>query len=226
MKGHVSKRFTKTNICTVCNSNSSKKRHAENRDKENASRQLSHIKNKERESLNNKAYKEKNKDRTKKTRREYYLKNREDQIRRARQWSKAHAEHVRITSRKHKKKWRDNNLEKIKIKNSVWKSANLERVALYTRNRRARIKNIGGQHSIEDIIDILKLQKNRCAECGCKIAFNPTEGEKKIHVDHIMPVHLGGSNGRKNIQCLCGSCNVKKHATHPLDWAKKKGRLL
>lgn len=100
-----------------------------------------------------------------------------------------------------------------------YKEKNKEKVLSWNRNRRAKIAGSNGTHSNQDVQDILRLQKNLCAECRVRLGG-------KFHVDHILPIALGGENTRKNLQCLCPSCNVRKGASHPLEWAKKKGRLL
>jgi 5-methylcytosine-specific restriction endonuclease McrA len=46
------------------------------------------------------------------------------------------------------------------------------------------------------------------------------------HVDHILPLALGGDNRRKNIQLLCPTCNLSKGAHHPIDHAQRNGLLL
>ena len=40
-------------------------------------------------------------------------------------------------------------------------------------------------------------------------------GKGKYHVDHRMPLSLGGSNYPDNLQLLCPTCNLSKSATHP-----------
>jgi hypothetical protein len=53
-----------------------------------------------------------------------------------------------------------------------------------------------------------------CAACG---------STGNLVVDHIMPVVLGGSNERKNLQCLCAPCNMRKRDMHPDEWRKVCG---
>lgn len=89
------------------------------------------------------------------------------------------------------------------------------------RNRRARIRGNDGTHSAEDIELILKKQKFKCAECGISV-----KNKSVRHVDHVMPIALGGSNWPRNLQILCAKCNWKKGAKHPTEFAQMNGRLL
>ena len=100
-----------------------------------------------------------------------------------------------------------------------WARKNPEKIAEYRRNRRAKIANADGYHTKDDILKILERQKFKCNNCRVSL-------RKGYHVDHVMPIALGGSNWPKNLQCLCQLCNNKKHAKHPIDWAKENGRLV
>jgi len=106
-----------------------------------------------------------------------------------------------------------------------WVEANPERAQeirlVSDRNRRALRRGSSGQHTKEDVAEILRRQKYRCAECGASVR-KTTER----HVDHIMPLSRGGSNGKENLQILCPRCNLRKAAKHPLDFAREQGRLL
>ena len=76
-----------------------------------------------------------------------------------------------------------------------------------------------GSHTPADLADILRAQRGKCAYCRQKIG-------KRRHVDHIMPLALGGTNDRGNLQLLCPSCNRTKSATHPIVHAQRMGKLI
>lgn len=40
----------------------------------------------------------------------------------------------------------------------------------------------------------------------------------RYHIDHIMPMALGGRSNPENLQLLCPRCNLTKHKKHPDDW--------
>ena len=49
---------------------------------------------------------------------------------------------------------------------------------------------------------VLKRDNYQCQQCG------ETEGE--MHLDHIVPRRLGGSEDDSNMQILCKRCNLSK----------------
>jgi 5-methylcytosine-specific restriction endonuclease McrA len=104
---------------------------------------------------------------------------------------------------------------------SEWKkryrAENMERHALYERTRRARKAGADGFHTIEDVWRILTSQNHQCAYCPF-VLF-------RFHIDHIMPLVLGGSDGPENIQALCPRCNMRKGPKHPDVFARLMGML-
>jgi len=91
---------------------------------------------------------------------------------------------------------------------------NPEKYRTVERKRRAQMKGSSGTHTAADLAKTLKAQGHRCAYCRADLR------RVKKHVDHIVPLALGGSNGPENLQYLCRPCNQSKSARHPLDLRK------
>lgn len=70
-----------------------------------------------------------------------------------------------------------------------------------------RRRNAPGSFTAADIEDIRKAQGNRCYICGKKL--------KKYHVDHFIPIALGGTNDPGNLRLACPHCNYSKNKKHP-----------
>ena len=119
--------------------------------------------------------------------------------------------------------YRSARLERYASFSAVYRAANQEKIVTKNRNRRAMKSKAEGRHAAADIRAIFSAQSGLCANCQTKLFKS---GKQKYHVDHIMPLALGGSNWPTNLQCLCPSCNLSKGAKHPDDWAKQQGRLL
>ena len=52
--------------------------------------------------------------------------------------------------------------------------------------------------------EILKRDGFKCRYCG-----SPPRG-KALHIDHVVPVALGGSNDPSNLVAACADCNLGK----------------
>jgi len=115
-------------------------------------------------------------------------------------------------------KWREKNKQKHQLYQKQYQANNLERYRIHAQNRRCLLRL--GSLSQGLMSKLMKLQKSKCA-C-CRISLTNT----KIHLDHIMPIALGGEHTDFNIQLLCQTCNQQKHAKHPIEFMQSKGMLL
>jgi 5-methylcytosine-specific restriction endonuclease McrA len=110
------------------------------------------------------------------------------------------------------------------IENETQKGKNNNRYShgqsRYSRFYSAQRRAAGGAYTKEDIEEMIKKQKFKCANCLVKIKGS------NYHVDHVMPIKLGGTNHLYNLQVLCPPCNLKKSAKDPIVWANENGRLL
>ena len=113
--------------------------------------------------------------------------------------------------------WSAENKDRVASIGAAWKSANPDKVRIYHQNRRAR--SSGGKLSQGLAEQLYKLQRGKCPCCGLPLG-------DKYHMDHIVPLALGGSNTDDNIQLLKSKCNLNKSAKHPIDFMQSKGFLL
>ncbi|WP_428491742.1 HNH endonuclease [Rhodopila sp.] len=158
-----------------------------------------------------KIYNEQNRERVCASKKEY---NRRTAVARRAQntiWMRNNKEHVRRYTAEHKEHRRTYIKE--------YRKQFPEKHKAHKRNRRARLAGVTGSHTPSEIQEIKELQGWRCSNCKVSI-------RKKYHVDHIMPIALGGSNDKCNLQILCPTCNLSKNAKHPVAWAQEQGRLL
>lgn len=111
------------------------------------------------------------------------------------------------------------NSEKHKAANAKWRAANTAARRIYAQNRRARKRAAGGQLSKGLAERLVKLQRGKCACCRKPLGAD-------YHLDHILPIALGGTNTDDNIQLLRQRCNNQKCAKHPVDFMQQRGHLL
>lgn len=87
--------------------------------------------------------------------------------------------------------------------------------------RRARKLGNGGTYAAQDIQRIYEAQRGRCYYCRAKFG----NGKYAYHIDHVIPLSRGGSNGSDNIVIACPLCNLSKGDKLLHEWLRG-GRLL
>ncbi len=100
-----------------------------------------------------------------------------------------------------------------------WHKRNPLARVVHKGNRRARIKKARGTYTAADISALQIKQKYCCAVCFKSI-------RQGFHIDHWMPIALGGHNDVRNLKLLCQPCNQRKYAKDPITFAQENGRLL
>lgn len=149
-------------------------------------------------------YYRENLDKCKKTKRAYHAKNSEKNRAKA-------AEYV--------EKNREINKEKTALRHSIYRKNNKDKIRVKKINRRNREKASGGKLSKGIVAKLFAIQKGTCPCCGHHLG-------DVFHLDHILPLALGGPNVDSNVQLLRAACNQKKGAKHPIDFMQSRGFLL
>lgn len=96
-----------------------------------------------------------------------------------------------------------------------WAAKNPESTLAYWSTNRAKRDGAEGAHTGHDIKALFASQRGACPNCQALLI---KRGAGKYHLDHILPIALGGSNWPSNLQLLCPPCNMSKGAKHPDVW--------
>jgi 5-methylcytosine-specific restriction endonuclease McrA len=155
--------------------------------------------------------------------RDHYHSNKEDIAVR----NKVYRESNRVAVLDAKRAYRQNNRDKIAAAEKEYYEKNKEYVS-----QRQRIYALANPHIQANIqatrrvrvgddklspgifTKLLIDQLGYCNGCLTDISGN----RKSAHIDHIMPLALGGRNIDSNVQLLCARCNQTKSAKHPDVW--------
>ena len=132
----------------------------------------------------------------------WYAANKERQIANAAAWYAANKELKAATHAA----WRADNKERKAAYDAAWRVANPEKRKASFHLRRARVACAVPQRWRKDE----SVTPDVCYWCGCDDAV--------WHVEHIMPISLGGPAVESNEVRACESCNMAKSAKHPLVW--------
>lgn len=115
------------------------------------------------------------------------------------------------------RKWHLNNPELSKGSGKKWREANPEKVA--AKNRRQRAKKRGAPSEGYTLEQILALYGTNCHLCGNPIDLEaprkpPAIGwELGLHIDHVTPMSLGGTDMLDNVKPSHARCNLAKRAS-------------
>lgn len=108
--------------------------------------------------------------------------------------------------------------EKYKAMTAAYRAANRDAYRAHKQNRRAK-ESSSGVLSKGIASRLFMLQKGKCPCCAQPLGDD-------YHLDHKMPLALGGENTDENMQLLRATCNLQKHAKHPVDFMQSRGFLL
>jgi membrane protein involved in colicin uptake len=175
------------------------------------------------------AYRENNREKVLAAEKQYREEHAEERAANCRRWHDEHVEEQAEYARRYRaenaekvaesrRRYLAANPEKAKEWARLWRLSHPEEYAAQQRNRRARMKMASGSHTAEDIAAQYARQKGKCywrnVSESCRVSL--ADG---YHVDHVVPLASGGSNGPENLVLACPTCNCSKQAKHPMDWS-------
>jgi hypothetical protein len=161
---------------------------------------------------------------------EYRAKNRERLKLEKAEWYRANAENHKAVSAASRlrnpekyaalsRAWANRNRDKVRRSKEKWAEKNPEHQKIRVHNYRARKRAAGGALSPKLVAKLFALQHGKCPCCRRPLG-------KDFHLDHKMPLALGGRNTDDNMQLLRAKCNMEKNAKHPVDFMQSRGFLL
>ncbi|MCA8260808.1 HNH endonuclease [Burkholderia multivorans] len=138
----------------------------------------------------------------------------------------ANSEHIKIRRRAKAAQtqaayaqWYRINGDKKRAYCRAYQKANPEVFKAKNTKRRALVQQAGGSYTAAQLRELYRRQRGKCACCRIDL-------DSKYHADHIEPLARGGSNDIANIQLLCRTCNLSKHARDPVEFMQSRGFLL
>lgn len=131
-----------------------------------------------------------------------YRARRDDELRRMKEWREANTDHRISYSRKRQA---DPAVKRLK--------------AYHQRLRKARMRSVSGD---DEAIRAIYAEAMRAEQVirVCPV-FDLPELGKKLHVDHIIPLALGGRHEARNLQILPAGLNMRKGAKPHSAWTRE-----
>lgn len=128
-------------------------------------------------------------------------------------------EYSKVNNKKRTRSWEKQNKDKIKEQKRRWVLKNKEKVnqkARETDRKRRAQKQANGFIKYSEQ-EVLSLYGENCSICNIKIDLKASRKvgkpgwEKGLHIDHVIPISLGGPDTIENVRPAHGKCNLVKH---------------
>jgi len=115
--------------------------------------------------------------------------------------------------------WYKKNSEASKSRNKKWYKTDIGKIFLKNKRHSRRTKTKQGDVTTTQL---LHLEQNAKVCYWCNVSIK----NKVVHIDHYVPLSVGGEHTISNLVVSCSKCNLKKHAKDPIKFANSIGRLL
>lgn len=159
--------------------------------------------------VRHKAYAAANPEKVTKWKADDYARRRED----VRAYNADHYAENAETERARRAVYRVAHLEESRRQDRVYYANNRDKFRVLNNRRRMRERD-AGSHTASEIREQYRRQGGRCHWCGDKAGLD-------YHVDHVIPVSKGGSNGPDNLVIACPTCNLRKGSKLPHEFSDR-----
>jgi 5-methylcytosine-specific restriction endonuclease McrA len=149
-------------------------------------------------------------EKSKEYQRRYYIAHREQEKASDHAWQAAHSEQ----RREYRQRYYVTHYTERSTYDRWWRATHRENCRASWHRYHARKIGNGGTYSAAEWYALCDLWGNKCLYCGAT---------KRLTVDHIVPIKLGGPNIITNLQLLCRSCNSRK-GTKIIDYRPSTAR--
>lgn len=139
---------------------------------------------------------------------EYYQKNKERRKKESREYYRANNDKTTKYYQDNKQRFADNQ----KRTQLIRRRRKPEKHRSYSAKRRTQKTEAGGSFTAAEWVDLCRQYGWKCLACG--------RSNRKLTVDHIIPISRGGGSNISNIQPLCKPCNSSKGNYHTTDYRK------
>ena len=157
--------------------------------------------------LRSQAWREANRERHRDYQRQYRLNHADECRERNKKWDLEHPELVA----EYKRTFADNNPEAVNESSRKWRRNHPEHKRTLTRQRRAKILEVGGTITTEEWKAVVEKYGPACLCC---------KEIRALTMDHVIPVSEGGPHVIGNVQPLCLNCNSSK-GTKTIDYRQE-----
>lgn len=216
--GHVSELQTSNHSCMECSKLKHKARYHADIDKSRQNWRNYVAKNTEKVLANNRASRERNRESVLAGKKAYY-----DRVKQTPEWQ-AQQREKRAANKAAKSAYDKARREQMDPAEHVkrvraWAKANPDKrkAIVFSYDSRRRTQKEQGD-STAAIREWVKVAKKVCHWCNQKCA-------DEYHIDHYEPLSKGGEHRVSNLVIACPTCNLRKNAKDPYEFAASVGRL-
>lgn len=113
------------------------------------------------------------------------------------------------------REWKKKNRDRVNHNGRLYCQRHPEFRRVQRSRRRARVLGSPEHHTQGDIRTQFQKQAGMCFWCSSAVGDD-------YHVDHVIPLSRGGSDGKDNIVIACPKCNRLKSNKLPEEWLSKR----